>query len=337
MRARLHAGWSALRRGGPAVSAHVWPWALADAFPGSRRVLEVWTGEGAAFARYRSAHGPLFLKYLPLTWHDVRACTRLEREAAYLRDLAPLSPVAHAPHLHSATSGTHAHLLTRDLTDDTTGWGAFSTDPDRERGLLDVVRLLARHHAFWAGPAGHGHPALTGLWGWQPDGVLARAQRMAAAPARYGEAAGAVTAIAAALPDLLSAARTVTLVHGDIHAGQVLWPRDGRPPVLIDYGQTHPSVPGEDLAHLLAIRLDAAERERLGPALRDAYREELAHHGLRLTPADLEAQERAGLALNVLTTARQAQRTPGSGVGNALTQVLQVWAAAEAPSPRNAR
>lgn len=337
MRSRLQAGWSALRGGGPAVSAHVWPRNLADAFPGSRRLLEAWTGEGAAFARYRSSHGQLFLKYLPLTWHDPRACTRLEREAAYLRDLAPLSPVAHASHLHSAASGTHAHLLTHDLTDATTGWGAFTTDTDRERGLLAVVRLLAQHHAFWAGSDGHGHPALTGMWAWRPDEVRARTQRMAEAPERYWEAAGAVMAIAAALPELLAAARTVTLVHGDIHAGQVLWPRDGGPPVLIDYGQTHPSVPGEDLAHLLAIRLDAAERERLGPALRDAYREELAHHGLRLTLSELAAQERAGLALNVLTTARQAQRTPGSGVGNALTQVLQVWAETAEPSPRKAR
>ncbi|GHF31417.1 hypothetical protein GCM10017781_04660 [Deinococcus metalli] len=334
MRGRLRAAWAALEGDGPAVDARVWPRDLCAAFPGPRRLVEAWTGEGAAFARYATAHGPLFLKYVPLTWHDPRACARLERETAYLRDLAPLAPVLHAPFLHAAARAPHAHLLTRDLTDTTTGWGAFSSDPEREAGLRDVVRLLARLHAFWAGPDGHGHPALTGAWAWRPGDVIGRAQRMAARPQDYGVAAPVIADIAAALPELLAAPQPVTLVHGDIHAGQVLWPLGGGPPVLIDYGQTHPSVPGEDLAHLLAVRLDAAERENLGPALREVYREERARHGVPVSGRALAAEERAGLALNVLTTVRQARRTRGSGVQQALDQVLEVWAEG---SPRNTR
>ena len=298
--------------------------------------MEAWKGEGAAFVRYSSEHGPLFLKYLPAGWADRRAAQRLARESTYLRDLAPLSPVPHAPHLHSALGpeGHRAHLLTRDLTGETTGWGAFQTHEQKESALLDVVRLLARHHAFWSGD---GQGQLSGLWSWQPQKEIQRAERMATQAERFGSAAGVVREIARTLPDLLGASSFSTLAHGDIHSGQVLWPRSVEAPILIDYGQTHASVLGEDLAHLLSIRLNTAERARLGPVLRETYRETLADHGLRLSAHQLAAEERAGLALNVLSTIRQAQRNPGSGVNQALADVLQVWEAAEGSSPRNVR
>lgn len=333
--ALLRDAWDAARGYGPVVDARRWPHDLRAAFPGSRRLVEAWTGEGAAFARYSSDRGPLFLKYLPAGWADRRGAQRLTRESAYLRRLAPLSPVPHAAYLHSASGpeGHRAHLLTRDLTGETTGWGLFETDEQKEAALLDVVRLLARHHAFWGGE-GQGH--LSGQWSWQPQKEIQRAERMAARAERYGSAAGVVRDIARTLPDLLRASSFSTLAHGDIHSGQVLWPRSGEGPILIDYGQTHASVLGEDLAHLLAIRLNAAERERLGPELREAYREELSAHGLNLSSSALADEERAGLALNVLSTIRQAQRNPGSGVNQALADVLQVWEV-EGSSPRNAR
>ncbi len=279
-------------------------------------------GEGAAFARYATAHGPLFLKYLPAGWRDERAYHRLAREAAYLRDLAPRSPVPHAPLLHAALDPVRwrAHLVTRDLTDTTTGWGAFQTDQQRETALLEVVRLLARHHAFW-----YGRSELTGEWGWDAGRVLRRAERVTPAPDWTPGEVAAVRGAVRALPTLLGAVRGVTLAHGDIHAGQVLWPLGGGFPILIDYGQAHAAPLGEDLAHLLYVRLDAQDRARLGPALREAYREELAARGQTLTPAGLAAEERAGLALNVLTTARQVGREGTSGVRDALRRVAQAW------------
>ncbi|WP_235692544.1 phosphotransferase family protein [Deinococcus aquaedulcis] len=315
--------WAATLRGhAPASGPWVWPPGLRATFPGAR-VVETWTGEGAAFARYRSPGGPLFLKYLPAGWRDSRAAERLHRESTYLRDLAPHAPVPHARYLHSAAQQGPplAHLLTVDRTEATWGWGAFATDPQREAALLDVVRLLAGLHAFWAGP---GQPLLRGRWRWQPGEVLARAAAPTAPP-DVPDAAEALTAAAQALPDLLARAPVWTLVHGDIHAGQVLWPRDGGPPELIDYGQVHPSVPGEDLAHLLALRLNATERARLGPALREAYQAALAEQGLSLSTAELAAQERAGLALNLLSTARQAQRRESSGVQQALAAAVEAW------------
>ncbi|MFT2719504.1 phosphotransferase [Deinococcus sp. A31D244] len=325
-----------LRGDGPVIlHARRWPRDLHALFPGLGRPLERWVGEGAAFARFGAHEGPLFLKFIPAGWRDRRAWERLTREAAYLRDLAPLSPVPHAPFRHAAQSARtpHAHLLTRDLTEETTGWGAFADDAARGAALLEIARLLARHHAFWAGP---GQAALRGAWAWQPEHVLERAARMHAQltagglsgpdgrPAPLPEpVVRAARAAAGQLPALLAAAPLTTLVHGDIHAGQVLW--RGPAPVLIDYGQVHPSVPGEDLAHLLALRLDAADRARLGPELRAVYRDELARCGLPLTDAELAAQERAGLALNLLSVVRQAARTPERSTAEAALKVTAAW------------
>ncbi|MFC6750724.1 hypothetical protein [Deinococcus aquaticus] len=115
-----------LRGDGPVIlHARRWPRDLHALFPGVGRPLERWVGEGAAFARFNAGGEPLFLKFIPAGWRDRRAWERLAREAAYLRDLAPLSPVPHAPFRHAAQSERtpHAHLLTRDLTEETTGWG----------------------------------------------------------------------------------------------------------------------------------------------------------------------------------------------------------------------
>lgn len=333
-----------LRGDGPVIlHARRWPRDLRDRFAGVGRPLESWVGEGAAFARFDARGGPLFLKFIPVGWRDRRAWERLTREAAYLRDLAPLSPVPHAPFRHAAqsTRTPHAHLLTRDLTEETTGWGALTDDAARGAALLEIARLLARHHAFWGGP---GQAALRGPWAWQPGRVLDRAARMHAGltagglsgpdgrPAPLPEpVVRSACEAAGQLPSLLAAAPVTTLVHGDIHAGQVLW--RGPQPVLIDYGQTHPSVPGEDLAHLLALRLDGADHARLGPDLRAAYRDELARGGLPLTAVELAAQERAGLALNLLSVVRQAARTPERGTAEAALKVTAAWQEAADQGP----
>ncbi|WP_027459564.1 phosphotransferase family protein [Deinococcus murrayi] len=311
-----------LSRPGPVRSARVWPDDLRAAFPGTRRLREAWVGEGAAFARYAGECGPLFLKYLPAGWRDERAYRRLRREASYLRDLAPRSPVPHAPLRHAASDPARlgAHLVTQDLTDVTTGWGAFASDAEREEALEQVVRLLARHHAFWLD-----RPELRGGWAWDPARAVRQAGRVEVAPSWTPAEAAAVREAAAALPALLAATRGVTLAHGDLHAGQVLWARADGSPLLIDYGQTHAAPLGEDLAHLLYVRLAAPERTRLGPRLRGAYLQELAAYGIRRTEAQWQAEERAGLALNVLATAAQVRRDPGSGVREALVRVAAGW------------
>ena len=288
--------------------------------PGPRRLVESWAGDGANFARYDTAHGPLFLKYLPAGERTPRYFRRFEREVTYLRDLAPLVDVPHATLLHAGLDAgrLRAHLLLPDLTGRTWGWGYFGTDAERERGLHDVARLLAHLHTAWAG-----HPALSGEWSWQPGEVAQGGLRLAQKYA--GPHAADVRAAGEQLAALLAAAPLHTLVHGDVHSGQVLWPRDGSPPLLIDYGQVHPGLPGDDLAHLLAVRLNAGERQRYGDGVRAAYWDELARRGLRLSRAEQAAQERAGVALNLLATARQARREPGEGVQAALENVAGAW------------
>ncbi|MFC5848225.1 phosphotransferase family protein [Deinococcus petrolearius] len=314
-------GRSLLEGEGPAVSSRHWPQGLRAAFPGPRTRVEAWRGEGASFARYATPHGPLFLKYVGRGQGSRRVFRRFAREVAYLRDLAPLVAVPHAPLRHAALdgSGGRAHLVTPDLAGETHGWGLFTTPEAQETALLDVARLLARFHAAWAG-----HPALRGEWRWNAAALLEDAARLAATWS--GPHAAAVREAGVQLPGLLAHTRPHTLAHGDIHSGQVLWPQDGGAPVLIDYGQVHPSFPGEDLAHLLAVRLGVGERARCAGAVRAAYREELAAHGLRLSAADLAAEERAGVALNLLSTADQAGRARrGSGVWASLESVAGAW------------
>lgn len=319
-------GWAALRGRGPASFARLWPRELRKAFPGPRQLIEAWHGDGASFARYRTPQGPVFLKFLPAGEREERYLRRLTREITYLRDLAPLVDVPHAPLLHWGldTERCRAHLLTPDLTEDTYGWGHFRTDAEREQGLHDVARLLAHFHASW-----QRHPALSGDWRWSGERV---GEEGATWARRYaGAHAGPVQEAGAALPGLLAAAPTWTLAHGDIHSGQVLWPRGGSAPRLIDYGQVHPSIPGEDLAHLLAVRLSVEERARYGPSIRATYWAELARRGLTPSPDEQAAQERAGVALNLLSTARQARREPGSGVQEALEHVAAAWQEELAP------
>lgn len=300
-----------------------WPGALREAFPGSLRLREHWRGSGAAFARYRVGEARLFAKYLPAGERSRRHYRRLEREIEYLRDLAPLTDLPHAPLRHWALDRAHcrAHLITTDLTDETYGWGHFTTDPEREAALHEIVRLLARFHAAWAG-----HRALRGEWEWKPERAARAAQRVG--ERARGPYAAAVAGLAGALPELLRAAPHWTLVHGDIHSGQVLWPRESGglgSPILIDYGQLHPSVLGEDLAHLLGTRLETPERRRLGPALRASYRAALAGAGLPLTDAEWEAQERAGLALNILSLSEQRRRGGETDLTPVLGRALEAW------------
>ncbi|WP_240738190.1 phosphotransferase family protein [Deinococcus fonticola] len=312
----------AARGGGPVGHSWpaLWPAGLRRELPGVRRV-EAWEGNGAAFARFTSPSGPLFLKYLPLGWRDARAYRRFGREIAYLRDLAPLCPVRHAPLLHAAQEEgrLRSHLLTPDLLPETHGWGAFQTEAQRGAALLDVVRVMAQLHAFWAN-----HTALTGAWAWQPNVLVKQAEQMTLKAT--GPHIPIMQDVTAVLPELLGRTPISTIAHGDIHSGQLLWPVAGGLPFLIDYGQVHTSIPGEDLAHLLHVRLNASERTQWGDTLREAYREEAAAHGLSLSPARLRHEEHAGLALNVLGTLKTAARSPGSGVQGAVQNVLASWA-----------
>lgn len=314
-------GQAALRHEGPVSFPRLWSAELEDRFPGPRRLTEQWVGEGASFARYQTArHGPLFLKYLPAGEREGRYYRRFTREISYLRELAPLIKVPHAPLLHAAQhkEQRRAHLLTPDLTETTWGWGHFPEGPQQVAALRDVARLLAQFHSAW-----RGHPALEGQWQWQPRYALSEAEVFA--QLYRGPHAEAVRQAAAQLPELLRGTAFWALVHGDIHSGQVLWPRDGSPPLLIDYGQVHAGIPGEDLAHLLAVRLTPEERAQYGAGVREAYWAEVALRGARLGEKEMRLQERAGVALNLLTLVQQTRREPHEGLQRALSNVVATW------------
>ncbi|MBN1402603.1 MAG: DUF1679 domain-containing protein, partial [Anaerolineae bacterium] len=73
-----------------------------------------------------------------------------------------------------------------------------------------------------------------------------------------------------------------TLVHGDAHLANFLFPREGvaEPAYLIDWQFWHPTIGGTDLAFMIATRWDPAIRRRLeGPLLR-RYHEALLRRGV---------------------------------------------------------
>lgn len=313
-------GWATLSGQGPAVHADLWPNSLKQSFPGRRHLIEHWHGEGASFARYECQHGPLFLKYIPFSNPEPRAYKRFEREITYLRDLAPLAPIPYALHLHSQLDPKHqrAHLLLTDLTDETYGWGHFETFETQSQALHDIARLLAQFHAFWAGKDGRGHSQLSGHWAPQQQGKIAFQLPDQLSPE--------VKEAHKQLPTLIAQTRTRSLVHGDLHSGQVAWPKNKETPYLIDYGQIHPGLPGEDWAHLLYVRMGAEQRQVLAPALRQTYQQALAEHGLVWDETELLLQERAGMAINLLSTTQQLHRQPPiEGVATAQQSLLEAW------------
>lgn len=312
--------WAAISRQGPAVHADLWPKSLSQSFPGRRHLIESWHGEGASFARYKCEHGPLFLKYIPFGNQEPRAYKRFEREITYLRDLAPLAPVPYALHLHSQLDAAQqrAHLLLTDLTEETYGWGHFQSFEEQNKALHDVVRLLAQFHAFWAGTDGRGHSHLSGDWKPKNQGHISF--RLPDQPPHEVQEAQKQ------LSTLIAQTRTRSLVHGDIHSGQVAWPKNEGSPYLIDYGQIHPGIPGEDWAHLLYVRIGYEQRQLLAPALRKTYLNALKEYGLDWDDTELLLQERAGMALNLLSTAQQLNKQPPvESVTTAYQSLLEAW------------
>ncbi|WP_245528347.1 aminoglycoside phosphotransferase family protein [Deinococcus maricopensis] len=314
----------AVTRRGPVQSARAWPRDVSALFP-ARRLVEAWRGDGANFARYTSARGPLFLKYRSPMDRDARAQRRLANEVAYLRALAPACPVPSAPLLHAQLDDAArlGHVLMEDLTERTVGWGAVPTG-EREARLVGIVRAVADFHAHWLA-----RPDAWAAWRWRAERERTRLMEGLAVPPPGAtvDVLDAGPPVCAALKRLDLSALPVTLIHGDLHAGQFLLdPHDTGVVTLIDFGRVRAAPPGVDLAHLLAVRLTPEDRAALAPTLQRAYAARLAEHGVTLDGA---AQWRAGVLMNAASVWREAQRTPSEGVREALRNVLDaaraVW------------
>ena len=213
----------------------------AHVLVGDTRVFAKWP---AASARVRRA---------------ARAAGAYRREVLFYRELATGCPVrvprAYACR-HDEVTGDFV-LLLEDVAarpGDTLGGDAG-----------DVARVLRAVAAL------HGASRrLEGLAAPVDPRVLRYALARAAASGRFRrDPARAVLAVLdGGLPE---PADRPTLVHGDLHLDQALFPDRGEP-VLVDWQLVRPGTAGEDIARLVTLSLDPAERRGCEADLLAAYR-----------------------------------------------------------------
>jgi len=215
----------------------------------------------------------------------------IEKEIVFYRVVAAaMDDAPSAPCYDSGFDpGTGAsHLLLLDLTDT----HQTCSDPSRERSGEQAVERLACLHAFW-----WDHPRLGEDIGSFPTDE-ARQRRWADADeavSRFVAALGgqlpkkwrlAYERVARSLPDLghrHMQGRNLTLVHGDAHLGNFLFPREavGGLAHMIDWQFWHPTIGSTDLAFMIATDWDPSVRRRLEHPLIRRYHDTLLKRGVR--------------------------------------------------------
>jgi hypothetical protein len=187
---------------------------------------------------------------------------------------------------YAAETGA-SHLLLKDVSET----HAACPVPPVQSNYEQAVDALAGLHAFW-----WDHPRLGQDVGQFP--TLAQRQREWS-DARTASAAFAVflgdalppawqkiyERVVAALPDLYqrhAAGKNLTLVHGDAHFGNLLFPKgEGEGGAyLLDWQFWHPTIGGTDLAFLLASETETETRRLFEHTLLRRYYRQLLARGV---------------------------------------------------------
>lgn len=242
--------------------------------------------------RYAEGSSPALPDRLLLKWtiEHSPAPERGEPELAFYRELAPALPsppivrcLATAP-----PDSPEQWLILEDLRASHTNppW------PERpsNRALQDAVTVLARLHACWWDA-----PTLGSSIGTLHTDASLRAMidgirvHLPGLIADLGE--DLPSADRAVLETVFSSSlqpwlrlvepRALTVIHGDAHTWNFLFPRleDG-PPYLIDWQLWHLDVGARDLAFMIALHWDAAVRRELELPLLRLYYQELGRAGI---------------------------------------------------------
>ena len=272
-RQQVHASAASLTRLTPHYSRGVGPAAPRRLF------LKVFAPVGSpktAVTEYAAAGGEREAAFYSLADHQSAACDV---------DIVRCFDVRTSAH------GGRAHLLLEDVseTHTTSPWPL----PPRTAHCYLAVEALARLHAFW-----WEHRELSGRA--QTQSVFHPPTLVATTRAKFQEFAAflgdRLSLDAAALYEraleryhdrLVSRAQrvqdndAVTLVHGDAHWWNFLYPRDpaGGVTYMIDWEHWRVGTPMEDVAALLAMRLDA-DRQALQRDLLRHYHKTLVARGV---------------------------------------------------------
>ena len=223
---------------------------------------------------------------------DVRSAVagrRRWKEHEFYTRVAPVMDVPPIPRLFAAAyhrATQRSHLLLEDLT--VSHGGTPAPLPPTPEQLEGEVDCLARIHAWW-----WGDPDLDAAVAERDDAwVNARAASARRRLTRFLDAFGAhiprsmrsaLETVAAAWPAILrrTTAMPLTIVHGDAHPWNFLWPLnpEGRT-CLLDWEGWSIEPGPHDLASLLALHLPVSERRAQEGALIDRYVARLQEHGV---------------------------------------------------------
>jgi hypothetical protein len=233
----------------------------------------------AVFAKWPSRHGKVR--------RIARYCGAYQREVMFYRELAGTCPMR-LPRVHfcgyEPATGEFV-LLLEDLVAARAGDDLSSSAADVER----VLRTIATLHAQWMDD-----DRLNSI-AWLPGPADSRVQRYtrleldrisrATAQGQFGrDDAKAVLSLLAPLSGQLgdfflrSAQGRQTLIHGDLHADQVLFP-DGGDSVIVDWQLVQRGNVGVDVARLITLSLSAQDRRQHEPGLLAAYCQALVESG----------------------------------------------------------
>ena len=244
---------------------------------------------------YSPTSSPALPGRLLLKW-PIEQSNVLERsaETGFYRDVAPtLSSPPIARCLATApASSAEQWLLLEDLrsTHDCPPWPERPSDHE----VRAAVGVLGRLHARWWHDSSH-------------DSTLGEPHTLASVHNMVGDIAAHLPAFVDALGDDLSPhdrqllesvfssglkpwlrlaePRHLTLIHGDAHTWNFLFPRTGKgTPYLIDWQTWHRDVGARDLAFMIALHWDRAIRQRLERSLLESYHKELEEAGIATYP-----------------------------------------------------
>lgn len=216
---------------------------------------------------------------------------QIQREAIFYSVIAPLMAAPWTIPCYDAARDPEtgaSHVLLKDVSET----HATDRDPLHPGHAAQAIDCLAHLHAFW-----WDHPRLGQDIGsfptWEErqrdmrDTVDSTAAFMAALGDALSPAWRAVyERVLPALPGLFrrhATGRNLTLVHGDAHLGNFLFPRDAATGVtyLADWQFWHPTVGGTDLAFMMAAEWEPEIRRQLEHGLVRRYYDGLLAHGVQ--------------------------------------------------------
>jgi aminoglycoside phosphotransferase (APT) family kinase protein len=219
---------------------------------------------------------------------DVR---QLAQEARFYEVIAPLMAAPFTIPCYDATWQAEtgaSHVLLKDVS----ATHAADRDPLHRGHAEQAIDCLARLHAFW-----WDHPRLgqdigsLPSWEERQQDIRDTVESAVAFMAALGDDLlprwrRVYERVLPALPDLFrrqAAGRNLTLIHGDAHLGNFLFPKDDQAggAYLADWQFWHLTIGGADLAFMMAAEWESETRRRLEHGLLRRYHNGLLAHGVQ--------------------------------------------------------